>query len=232
MTISFKYRSKNMAFITLVGFCFIVALSIYIYSTARASYTANALYNSYLVAIDPGHGGNDPGTQASGIVEKDANLDICRRLNTILQKSGIKTYMTRDSDTFVYTRNRIEMANVKKASLYLSIHCNWLKEPDVDGIQTFYYPSTKLRVGNLVEKDYAQKIHSNLLNELKATDRGLRADPNLTVLKHAQMPSVLIELGFLSNESDAAKLKSASFRQKAAEALAEGIKNSLKAIKS
>lgn len=183
-----------------------------------------------LVVIDAGHGGNDPGTMSGDLFEKDIALDVALKLNSILKDWGISTYMIRDEDVFVDYKERIELANEKSASLFLSIHCDWFKDSSSKGTTTLYYPSRALRAGNLVEITYARIIQSELIKSLKTNDRGIIDRKDLSVLKYANMPSVIVELGFLSNKEDTALLSSRSFRDKAAKALATGIKESLRMI--
>lgn len=184
----------------------------------------------YSVVIDPGHGGNDPGASISGLAEKDIALDVATRLNSILKASRIRTYMTRTDDTFSEPKERIFTANRKKASLFVSIHCNWFRDSWYNGTMTLYQPSRRLRKGNLDEVRYAGIIQDELASGLKMKSIGIRDRDELSVLKHAEMPSVLIELGFLSNKEDRSLLSSEEFRQKAAEAIANGIKKALAQI--
>lgn len=183
-----------------------------------------------LVVLDPGHGGYDPGAVANGLVEKDINLDVSLRVNSILKKSGVLVLMTRKTDLFMEPIERIAMANSKEAALFVSIHNNWMKEASLNGTMTLYYPSKHLRAGYLNEIDYALTIQKELMSGLETNDRGIIDRPNLTVLKHAKMPSVLIELGFISNPRDAALLSTEEFRQKAAEGIAKGIIDALAKI--
>ena len=180
-----------------------------------------------LVVIDPGHGGNDPGTNAGGLLEKDIGLDISSRVDSILKRSGIPTYMTRTDDSTVDLMDRINSANEKNAALFVSIHSNWFKDSSLNGTMTLYCASDSLGAGNLTEIEYAQIMQGELMRVLDTKDRGIINRPNLAVLRHANMPSVIVELGFLSNKGDAQLLASDSFRQKAAEAIASGISKAL-----
>lgn len=184
----------------------------------------------YSVMIDPGHGGNDPGASMSGLVEKEITLDIAMRINSILKASHIRTYMTRTDDVFSEPKERIFTANRKKASLFVSVHCNWFRDPWYNGIMTLYQPSRQLRKGNLDEISYADIMQGELASGLKMKNIGIRDRAELSVLKYAEMPSVLIELGFLSNKEDCSLLSSKEFRQKAAEAIASGIMKALAQI--
>lgn len=190
----------------------------------------NVQRDKRLVVIDAGHGGSDTGSKQYGLVEKDITLDIALRLYDILKKSGVDTYMIRNTDVFIDHKERILLANNMNASLFLSIHCDWYTNASLHGTQTLYYPSKSLAIGNLVEIDYASIIQQELANALETYDRGIDDRPDLAVLRHAKMPSVLVELAFLSNKSDAQLLATEDFRQKAAEALYHGIRKSLAKI--
>lgn len=207
--------------------------SIVIESKTDGSSTENKTLTwkkSHLVVIDPGHGGIDPGAIDNGLVEKEINLDIALRVNTLLSDYGVKTYMVRTDDSAIDPKDRIYTANDKKASLYLSIHCNWFKDPSFHGAMTLYYPSETLKKGNLTELDYALTIQGELSGGLPMENRGIIDRSNLSVLRRAVMPSVLVELGFMSNKGDALLLGSEKFRQQAAEALAMGVLESLAKI--
>ena len=183
-----------------------------------------------LVVLDPGHGGIDPGTMGSGLTEKEVSLSIALKVTALLNASGIQTIMTRDDDSFVDLKERIDMANAKNAAIFLSIHCNWFSDPSLRGSMTLYYPSDTLSAGGLFEVDYAQIIENELGKIPDTNELGIVARPNLAVLHHANMPSIIAELGFLSNTKDAQILGSESYRQKYALALFKGVKKALDKI--
>ena len=183
-----------------------------------------------IVVIDAGHGGVDAGTQDNGVVEKEVTLNIALKLETLLKQCDVDTYMIRTTDVYMDHKERIQKANEIKAALFLSIHCDWFSDPSLHGTQTLYLPSKTLAAGNLTELDYANLVQSELIKKLKTNNRGINARPNIAVLRQATMPSVLVELGFLSNKGDAQRLASENFRQLVAEALAEGVMKSLSKI--
>ena len=202
-----------------------------IYIDEEAKIEASKYYSSYVVAIDAGHGGNDPGTNGYGLIEKDITLDVCQKLDVILKKSGINTLMIRDGDDYVDHIERIQLANSRKVTLFLSVHCDWFEDKSLNGIRTFYNPSETLKAGNLQEQDYAQNIQNTLINTLHVKDMGIVPDSQISVVKRADMPSILVEIGFLSNKNDSKLLMTDDYRKKTAEALAEGVKRSLRSIK-
>jgi N-acetylmuramoyl-L-alanine amidase len=95
------------------------------------------------VALDPGHGGRDPGTSLGyGLVEKDLTLDIARRLQRLLVAGSCEAVLTRDGDDSVSLRERASRANASRADLFVSIHINWLPARNVRGIETYYLGPT------------------------------------------------------------------------------------------
>ncbi|HVS63081.1 MAG TPA: N-acetylmuramoyl-L-alanine amidase [Thermoanaerobaculia bacterium] len=94
------------------------------------------------VILDPGHGGQSPGTVASDLLEKELTLDIALRLEQLLSAGGYEVSMTRDDDTHVELADRVELANRERGDLFVSIHVNWLGTNDARGIETFYLGPT------------------------------------------------------------------------------------------
>lgn len=181
-----------------------------------------------LVVIDAGHGGVEPGAVHGGYYEKNLNLDIARRLNELLKSKGVKTYMIREDDSFVGLYERAYIANSLNATLFLSIHNNAYYER-FKGTETLYYPPSANSVGFNGEK-FARIIQKNLIKNLNTADRGIVKRPKLVVLKATKMHASLAEIAFMSNKEDMAKLKTESFRQKAAEALCDGILEALNEV--
>jgi N-acetylmuramoyl-L-alanine amidase len=110
------------------------------------------------IMIDPGHGGNDPGTIGrAGTEEKDMTLDIAKRLRDLLQKDGrFNVLMTRDKDLTVPLRERVEMAIRQKADLFISIHLNYLPSKPINIIETYYFgPSSDAKTLKLAEQENA-----------------------------------------------------------------------------
>ncbi|MDI6707049.1 MAG: N-acetylmuramoyl-L-alanine amidase family protein [Bacillota bacterium] len=183
------------------------------------------LYQDMLVVIDPGHGGQDPGaTTKDGVQEKDLNLDVALRLKGILEGMGFRTLMTRQDDTFVDLYGRAEIANEANADLYMSVHFNAHTSTSIYGVEILYYPSSKNELDNRDNYTYAKIIQEELLKELKTVDRGLDPRDKLVVIRETKMPAVIAELGFLTNSSEKALITTEAYRQKCAQALANGIK--------
>lgn len=169
-----------------------------------------------LVMIDPGHGGQDPGAIGiGGLQEKDVILPISIMVKQYLEQQGIQVSLTRDSDFFVSLDGRTTMANRAGADLFVSIHANAISmsRPEVNGVETYYYQSGQR---------LAQMIHNSILRRINIRDRGVRT-ARFYVLRNSNMPSVLVETGFVTGRDDAPNLANPTFRQQMAEAIALGI---------
>jgi len=190
---------------------------------------------SKLIVIDPGHGGIDPGTASEelGVYEKDIVLDIALKAGKILEELGANVYLTRTDDIFMKPSEKIGVANEKEAALFVSLHCDaYEDDKTVKGMTTFYYPSDYSASGNLSGKEFAEIVHGELIKVATTKDRGVVSRKNLIVLFRAKMPSILIELGFISNLDDAKMLTSDDMQEKLAKALADGIIKALERLDS
>lgn len=209
------------------------------------------------IMIDPGHGGKDPGTQGNGIRERDLTLSFAKILGKELQRAGYTVLYTRTNNTYLALNKRTELANAKKADLFLSIHVNSNKNSKISGLETYYLDEansdsarkvaarensvsmskvsdvqfilTDLMLNSKLKESraLAKCVHSNILRELRAKkisfkDNKVRPAP-FYVLMGARMPSVLIELGYVSNRNDAKKLKNTAFLTHQARGIVRGI---------
>ncbi len=179
--------------------------------------------NPNLIVIDPGHGGSDPGTVRGDTQEKTLTLDMARRVRDILVARGWQVVMTREVDRDVFAPNdsgrdelqaRDDVANSKGARLLISIHVNSYVNSGPHGVTTFYYKSSDFA--------FAQAVNQRVISELGIKNNGVIKD-KLYVVNHASMPAALIETAFISNPDDLALLQSNSWRQKMAQAIADGI---------
>jgi N-acetylmuramoyl-L-alanine amidase CwlD len=179
--------------------------------------------NQRLIVLDPGHGGSDAGAEHNGLVEKDLNLDVAKRLRVLLIARGWQVRMTRDTDVDVYQPNdsardelqaRCDVANNVGARMFVSIHTNSFTSSALNGTTTYYFKSSDMPL--------AAAIRHRLANDLSTADRGIKKE-NFYVIHHTDMPATLVEMAFLSNPQDAALLRSSLFLQKIALAIADGI---------
>ncbi|NJP08896.1 MAG: N-acetylmuramoyl-L-alanine amidase [Leptolyngbyaceae cyanobacterium RU_5_1] len=169
-----------------------------------------------VVIIDPGHGGPDPGAIGiSGLQEKGIVLDIGTRVAVLLQQQGIQAFLTRNDDRDLGLEPRVQMAEQVNAAVFVSIHANAisLSRPDVNGLETYYYQSGE---------ELARMIHQSILQTTGVQDRRVRT-ARFYVLRRTSMPSVLVEVGFVTGQDDAARLSNPSYRNQMAEAIARGI---------
>ena len=178
-----------------------------------------------LVVIDAGHGGTAPGAIYKDLVEKELNLDIAQRLNSLLEKKGVKTYMIRDDDSDVATFERAYIANKLDGSLLISIHNNAMDDPGYSGTMTLFYPQGNSRVFN--GKSFAGIVQQKLLSALKTVDRKTVERPNLVILRATAMPSALAEIAFMTNSKDRVNLQKTTFRQNAAQGLYNAVLKAL-----
>jgi len=179
--------------------------------------------NPRLIVIDPGHGGSDSGAIGNGMMEKNLTLDIARRLRTLLVEHGWQVRMTRDSDVDVYRPDdsahdelqaRCDVANRLGARLFISIHINSFTTSELTGTTTYYYKPQ--------DATFARIIQSRLIADLGTDNDGVRRE-NFYVVRHTTMPSILVETAFISNPSDADRLRTPAFRQHVAQAISEGV---------
>ncbi len=173
---------------------------------------------SHLIVVDAGHGGFDPGAIGkNGLEEKVPNLAIAKEIARLLNERKHKAILTRTDDTFLSLQQRVKFANKNRAELFISIHANSFNNPLTGGVETYYNESD-----NNQNRFLAEKIHDKLGRNLGINDRGLK-DSNFYVIKYTNMPSALIEVGFLSNEKEEILLNDKKFQHNAAALIVEGI---------
>lgn len=177
------------------------------------------------IAVDPGHGGSDPGAVgSSGLREKDVNLRVARRVADLLADKGVNVVMTRSDDTYVDLYERTRIANEAGADVFVSIHMNANLSSSYSGTST-YYQSIAVS-GDEWRMDasgkLAQRLQSNLLSSLGRRNIGV-LQANFAVLRTAQMPAALAEVAFISNPQEESLMKGDSFTEQAAQAIVQGI---------
>jgi N-acetylmuramoyl-L-alanine amidase len=173
----------------------------------------------YRVVIDPGHGDQDPGAKAvNGRTEKEFNLTMGLKVyNLLLKEAQIQPYLTRNNDTFIPLDDRAGFANDRLAHLFVSIHGNSYKSTST-GTETYYYKEDSV--------GFAQTMHKYLVAATGLPDREVRQQP-FRVVKVTNMPAVLLEVGYLSNDGDTALMFDEAFQNKVALAIVAGIKQQL-----
>lgn len=177
-----------------------------------------------VIVIDPGHGGFDSGAYANSVKESDLNLDIGLRVRKYLKDRDYNVYMTRETDVFVGLYERAYIANELNAAIFMSIHNNAVIHPsDVHGTETLYTTADQNSSAPLKSRDIAMFVQTEMIKALGSRDRGYKAYNDLVVLKATRMPAALAEVGFVTSPTESAKLKDPAYRQKAAEAIAKGL---------
>ena len=167
------------------------------------------------VVLDAGHGGTDYGAIRAGINEKDITLDVTKMVEAILQEKGYKVYMTRSDDSGPSLQDRVDFCEKKKPDIFVSIHVNSSVKNDIYGIETHWYHDYSLEL--------AQVVHKHLIKNIPSTkDRGL-FQSKFYVINHTTVPAILVEMGFISNEAERAKLVTEKHKQQIAKSIAEGI---------
>ncbi len=238
----------------------IVIISLFLYGSVLSQNK-----QTFTIILDAGHGGKDPGNSYHGFVEKEIALKTVLKVGEILEKEkDLKIIYTRKSDVFIELVNRPKIANKVNANLFISIHCNSVKNFGPSGTETFVMGLSRsdmnLEVAKnensviLLENNYketyegfnpknpesligltlkqednlyssinlATKIQNNFTHNLDRNSRGVKQQP-LWVLDAAYMPSVLIELGFLSNIEEGRFLNSDEGQNKMALQIANAI---------
>jgi N-acetylmuramoyl-L-alanine amidase len=177
---------------------------------------AAGAYNFRTVIIDPGHGGHDKGGQWGRVYEKHLALDTSVRLESHLKKMGFHTVMTRRSDYFVSLPGRMTIANKHSNAIFVSIHYNYTWKQHVSGIETFYHSQQSRKL--------AQDVHRGMINRVKVVDRGVKY-ARYYVIRNCDLPSILVEGGFVSNSNERSRMKTAWFRDAVARGIADGIQD-------
>ena len=184
----------------------------------------------YIVCVDPGHGGTDPGKVGiSGQLEKDINLAIAKKLKTYLEASDVTVILTRDKDMGLYSsgddhkkmadmRKRCQLIEEVKPDLVISIHQNSYHEEAIRGGQVFYY-KTSVRGKKLAQ--ILQERFDYVLGD--ANKRQAKANDNYYLLLHVKEPIIIAECGFLSNREEAEKLETKEYQDRLAWTLHMGI---------
>lgn len=179
-----------------------------------------------VIYIDPGHGGLDPGTIYKDIYEKDINLEICLKLQKVLESEGAIIYLTRYGDYDLsnnsYSRkksdlnNRAKIINESGADMYISIHLNSITSSTWSGAQVFYDDVNKKNI------EIAKLFQEQLKQDLKTT-RQIKEISTMLMNRKIIIPGILIEVGFLSNHNDRYLLKQNEYQYKICNSIREAL---------
>lgn len=179
-----------------------------------------------LIVIDPGHGGNDPGAQGNGLVEKQLTLQFGLKLRDWLrQHYQVDVSMTRESDIYIPLNDRAQFANQLNADYFVSLHHN---AAGGEGFESYVYLGTQSGPTGT----YQRIIHDEImayLRPLGVRDRG-RKTANFAVLRETRMPAILLENLFVDNEHDANLLKNPAIIDEFTKSIARGIANAFNLV--
>ncbi|HLR20658.1 MAG TPA: N-acetylmuramoyl-L-alanine amidase CwlD [Tissierellaceae bacterium] len=186
-----------------------------------------------VIGIDPGHGGVDPGAVGtSGVVEDEINLQIALKLKRLIEQSGGIAIMTREADEGLYTdksktlgekksedlKNRNLLIEDADCELFISIHLNSFTDPKYYGAQAFYMEEDEesLKLGEIVQKELKNTLD-------KENNRKPASRDDIYLLKNSNIPSLLVEVGFLSNPLEEKILQTEEYQEKIAWSIYTGI---------
>ena len=194
------YKAVRIATLLVV----LLALSL---TTAIPTHSGSAV-RKHVIAIDPGHGGDELGSTACpDLDEKAANLDIAFRLQALLDKNGATVYLTRTTDVDLSSRERADIVNGTDAEVLVNLHLNGWEDPAMDGLYILYGKQRK-------DAELAQVMYDAMWDLLRArapsfTDFGT-SQFAAGVLLWSEIPSVLTESVFLSNTWECTELTDGS----------------------
>lgn len=185
--------------------------------------------NGRKVMIDPGHGGRDPGAIGlGGTREKDVVLDVSLEMARQLREWGAEVRLTREEDRQVAgpdapkredLQARVDLANNWPAEIFISMHANANENREVKGTEAYVS-----RNSSEASRKLAGALHKRMVDDVGLPDRRvLRSD--FFVIKNTTMPGMLMEIAYISNRDEEAKLADADFRKRSATAMAEGVKD-------
>ena len=183
--------------------------------------------NLGLIVVDAGHGGNDGGAErrlgSKMIYEKNINLSVAKLLAAELAKLGAKVILTRDTDIFVSKLGRAAIANRARANLFVSIHSNSATNRKAHGHLVFTATRASKKSVQVATSISTQLAAGGIARwSIRPVERR-----QFTVLVATSCPAVLVELGFMTNSSDLAKLTYKAHQKLLAQKIAAGIAKSL-----
>jgi N-acetylmuramoyl-L-alanine amidase len=175
-----------------------------------------------LVIIDPGHGGSDPGAVGpGGITEKSVCLELAHALQRALWKKRYNAVLTRSADTDLLLAPRLAMIDKLNAELFISLHANSHTGPESFGTETYFR--------NAHSQDFAAVVQEQITALMNRPNRGVKQE-RLYVIRHAKVPSILVETGFISNPIEEKLLGAPAFQAEAAAAISAGVERYLAGV--
>ena len=195
---------------------------------AKPARRASQLPGPFKIVVDAGHGGIHTGCPSRhGYAEKDVTLDVSKRLQELLESMGADVTMTRTTDAHFSEdidtdlMRRVQISDRARPDLFLSIHCNWVPNPEVRGFEVYVSKDAKADRGD--SRRMAADVRSVFRSNLDTEDRGIKEE-RFKVLRYTDAPAVLVEIDFISNHLSSRQLADPDHRQKIAELLAEAVR--------
>ncbi|MET3195151.1 N-acetylmuramoyl-L-alanine amidase [Gottfriedia sp. OAE603] len=184
--------------------------------------SSEKLLTGKTIVIDAGHGGKDIGASGQrGAIEKDLTLSMAKNIqNELNNRTGATVILTRDDDVKISLADRVKISEESNADLFLSIHFDAFFTNEVEGITSYYNKKSDEPLAALIH-DYIFK------NGLDARDRGVSLG-DYYVLRENTRPSILLELGYISNSTDEARMTSDEFQTNTTTSIVDGIIDYLK----
>ncbi len=237
MKIRVKYIELAMAVTMLTALCFICCTNKGVGLTKEKIKNESTekeqeipLKEEYVVVLDAGHGGNDPGkVGVNGSIESEINLSIVKKLKVYLEEKQVKVVLTREDENGLYDagatnkkrqdmERRCEIVNDTAPDMLVSIHQNSYPSKGVKGAQVFYFNNS------YCGEEIAATIQKHLKDEVdNKNGREHKENTNYYILKNVECPAVIVECGFLSNYSESELLVSEDYQNKLAVAIGNGI---------
>ncbi|MEW5826351.1 MAG: N-acetylmuramoyl-L-alanine amidase [Candidatus Bipolaricaulota bacterium] len=176
-----------------------------------------------IIALDAGHGGRDPGATAGDVLEKDINLAIVKKAQALIDADpDLKAHLTRSVDVFLALEERVRLAQEANAALYITVHANSFGDPQVHGIETWVDTTRKDGDPAYV---FASMIQDSLSAATGARNRGIRTQESY--LQRCGIPAVSLEVGYMTNPDERARLLDPLYQDKVAAGILGGVKQFL-----
>lgn len=175
-----------------------------------------------IIILDPGHGGKDPGAVNGSYAEKRIALAVAEIVKNKLENDGATVYMTRYDDTYPTLQDRVDFAHAHYADIFVSIHVNAASSSSARGTETYY--SISANDNEKEDNSLATNINNEIVNQADMYNRGVKRE-DYYVIRHSVFPSVLVELGFITNSGDLNKLVNSDYQEIFGNAIYQGIVN-------
>ena len=225
----------NKKRITIITLSVFISVFAFIFSMNKQNTvpTVSLPISGKTIVVDAGHGKPDEGAESStGTTEAETNLKIALKLQNLLEQSGSTVILTRSDENAIYDydsktlrqkkisdiHNRVKIGNESSADIFVSIHLNKIPQQQYDGWQTFYNAQSS------DGKKLAESIQENLNDAIqKENNRVAKTIDNIYIIKHVEIPTTIVECGFLSNPEEEKLLLQDEYQDKLAWGIYNGI---------